>query len=159
MLHIPVYNNNDNQCKLYGILYIDDEFIETMSRPTIEIFESNAHAFLYSIEYPNTDDDTSSFLSIGGGGGGDGRALVVEASGPNWADAAICAWEIPVEGAAAVARTAYCHDTHDKSMSKLRFVGDGCATFLMNAGEADVPGESEALSDFPYSSTYECHRI
>lgn len=151
--------DNDNQCKNYGILYIDDEFIETVSRPTIEIFESNAHAFLYTIEYPNLNPDLSSYSTVSGGGDGDGRALVVEASGPNYSDAAICAWEIPVEGAAVEGATAYCHDTHDKTMSKLRFVGDGCATFLMNAGEADVPGESEAPSDYPFSATYECHRI
>ena len=144
---------------MYGILYIDGEFIEAQNQPTVEIFESNAHAFLYSIEYPNLNPDLSTYSTIGGGGDDEARALVVEASGPNYSDAAVCAWEIPVEGAAAVARTAYCHDTHDKSMSKLRFVGDDCATFLMNAGEADVPGESEALSDYPYSSTYECHRI
>ena len=145
---------------MYGLISIDGEIVRAQNRPTVTVTESDAHSFLYTIEYPNAGPEKSSFRTLGGE---DARPLVIEAYGPVNVEPAICAWALPARPArfgkgSAQVRTAHCYDTADESGSMLNFVGEDCATIVMNAGEPDVPNTGEDY-DHPFSVTYECHRV
>lgn len=130
--------------------------------PTLEVFSVDQHAFLMSFTYPNAAPEESTFTYTGGNGTSEeeeeARAAIVDVAGPVYSDVGACAWQIPL--LIPTLLTAHCYDTTDTTINTLRFIGEGCETVLINGGETVEPG-SELLdaSLWPYSATYECHKL